>query len=236
MFTICNAYTDPRATIYKQIRGEFIRQIYPDSSHTSWYAILNQPRNIIYIKLHGLSPRANYTDRATAACRRSDCQLLRIEVPSGQCDRSLRPYSRFSTQEPLLSYQVAPQLYSRGWVDPVPNQLLFFSGSAGNRTRASGSVAKNSDHWTTEVVLLQTYCVQIEPTALSALPDQNTFHNSCPPCYITQSDLALRTSRIQKLHAQLWLNISETQALEAWRNFTLCSGAPSCRNSVQVAS
>jgi hypothetical protein len=31
-------------------------------------------------KLHGLSPRANYTDRATAACRRSDCQLVRIEV------------------------------------------------------------------------------------------------------------------------------------------------------------
>jgi hypothetical protein len=30
-------------------------------------------------KLHGLSPRVNYTDRATAACRRSDCQLLRIE-------------------------------------------------------------------------------------------------------------------------------------------------------------
>jgi hypothetical protein len=30
-------------------------------------------------KLHGLSPQANYTDRATAACRRSDCQLLRIE-------------------------------------------------------------------------------------------------------------------------------------------------------------
>jgi hypothetical protein len=29
-------------------------------------------------KLRGLSPRANYTDRATAACRRSDCQLLRI--------------------------------------------------------------------------------------------------------------------------------------------------------------
>jgi hypothetical protein len=30
-------------------------------------------------KLHGLSPRANYTDRATAACRRSQCQLLLIE-------------------------------------------------------------------------------------------------------------------------------------------------------------
>jgi hypothetical protein len=30
-------------------------------------------------KHHGLSPRANYTDWVTAACRRSDCQLLRIE-------------------------------------------------------------------------------------------------------------------------------------------------------------
>jgi hypothetical protein len=32
-----------------------------------------------FLLLHGLSPRAIYTDRATAACRRSDCQLLRIE-------------------------------------------------------------------------------------------------------------------------------------------------------------
>jgi hypothetical protein len=30
-------------------------------------------------KLHGLSPQANCIDRATAACRRSDCQLLRIK-------------------------------------------------------------------------------------------------------------------------------------------------------------
>jgi hypothetical protein len=67
-------------------------------------------------------------------------------VPRGQRDGSLLPYSRYSTQEPLLFYQVAPQLYSRGWVDPVPDPLLFFSGSAGNRIRASGSVAKNSDH------------------------------------------------------------------------------------------
>jgi hypothetical protein len=34
---------------------------------------------ILKTKLHGLSPRANYTDRATTGCRRSDCQLLRIE-------------------------------------------------------------------------------------------------------------------------------------------------------------
>jgi hypothetical protein len=30
-------------------------------------------------KLRGFSPRANYTDRATAACRRSQCHLLWIE-------------------------------------------------------------------------------------------------------------------------------------------------------------
>jgi hypothetical protein len=35
--------------------------------------------NLSTKKLHGLSPRANYTDRATAACGRSDCQLLRTE-------------------------------------------------------------------------------------------------------------------------------------------------------------
>jgi hypothetical protein len=97
-------------------------------------------------KTHGLSPRANYTDRATAACRRSDCQLLRIEGATWSAWRiPTAVFSRFSRQEPLLFYQVAPKLYSRGWVDPVPDPLLF-SGSAGNRTRASGSVAKNSDH------------------------------------------------------------------------------------------
>jgi hypothetical protein len=44
-------------------------------------------------------------------------------------------------------FQVAAQLYSRGWVDPVPDPLLLRkSGSAGNRTRTSGFVARNSDH------------------------------------------------------------------------------------------
>jgi hypothetical protein len=38
-------------------------------------------------------------------------------------------------------------------VDPVPDPLLLRkSGSAGNGTRTSGSVARNSDHLTTEVV------------------------------------------------------------------------------------
>jgi hypothetical protein len=78
-------------------------------------------------KLHGLSPRANYTDRATAACRRSDWQLFADRWCHVVSVSDLyRTYSRFSRQEPLLFYQVAPQLYSRGWVDPVPDPLLFF--------------------------------------------------------------------------------------------------------------
>jgi hypothetical protein len=49
--------------------------------------------------------------------------------------------------------QAAPHLYSRGCVDPVPDPLLLGkSGSAGNRNRTSGYVAKNSDHWTTEAI------------------------------------------------------------------------------------
>jgi hypothetical protein len=80
---------------------------------------------LLLLKLHGLSLRANYTDQATAACRRSDCQLLRIKSATW-CDGSLRSYSRFSRQEPLLFYQVAPQLYSRDWVNPVPDPTTFF--------------------------------------------------------------------------------------------------------------
>jgi hypothetical protein len=38
-------------------------------------------------------------------------------------------------------------------MDAVPDPLLLRkSGSAGNRARASGSVARNSDHLTTETV------------------------------------------------------------------------------------
>jgi hypothetical protein len=38
-------------------------------------------------------------------------------------------------------------------VNPVPDPLLLRkSGSAGNRTRASESAARNSDHYTTEEV------------------------------------------------------------------------------------
>jgi hypothetical protein len=38
--------------------------------------IMNYEGTVVIKELRGLSPRANYTDRATAACWRSDCQLF----------------------------------------------------------------------------------------------------------------------------------------------------------------
>jgi hypothetical protein len=46
------------------------------------------------------------------------------------------PYSRISMPERYYFFQISPQLYSRGWADPVPDPLLLRkSGSDGNRTR-----------------------------------------------------------------------------------------------------
>jgi hypothetical protein len=62
------------------------------------------------------------------------------------------PYGRnlgffYRRPEPLIFFHVAPQLYSRDCMDPVPDLLLLRkSGSAGNRTRPFGSAPRNSDH------------------------------------------------------------------------------------------
>jgi hypothetical protein len=58
----------------------------------------------------------------------------------------------FLDRSRYLSFQISAQLYSRGWVDPVPDPLLLRkSGSEGHRTRTFGSAARNPDHYTTEV-------------------------------------------------------------------------------------
>jgi hypothetical protein len=96
-------------------------------SQKTAFFIITVVRTSKKTKLHGLSPRKNYTDRAIAACRLSDCQLVRMEGATWSA--WLIPpavFYRFSRQEPLLFYQVAPQLYSRDWVDPVPDPLFFF--------------------------------------------------------------------------------------------------------------
>jgi hypothetical protein len=52
----------------------------------------------------------------------------------------------FLDRSSYFFFQVAPQLYSWGWFDPVPDPLLLReSGSSGNLTRISGSEARNYD-------------------------------------------------------------------------------------------
>jgi hypothetical protein len=51
--------------------------------------------------------------------------FLLIEGATWSAWRIPTPYSRFSRPEPLLFRSGVPQLYSRGWVDPVPDPLLL---------------------------------------------------------------------------------------------------------------
>jgi hypothetical protein len=83
-----------------------------------------------YLKLKKKTP---WSESASELYRSSDRRLSKKLLPTF-ADRECHvvsvtdPYGRileFSGQEPLLFYQVAPQLYSRGWVDPVPDPLLF---------------------------------------------------------------------------------------------------------------
>jgi hypothetical protein len=108
-----------------------------------WYFLNLEGQVPVYIyppgtglkNLHDLSPQANYTDRATAACQRSQCQLFpdrwcHVVSVTNSCGCILD----FLDRSRYYCFQVAPQLHSRGWVDPVADPLLFFC-SADNRTR-----------------------------------------------------------------------------------------------------
>jgi hypothetical protein len=85
----------------------------------------------------------------------TDGRLSAKLVPTFE-DRRCHVVSATDPHGPILGFldwrcyfffQVSPQLYSRGWVDPVPDPLLLRkSGSAGNQTQTSGSVACSSGH------------------------------------------------------------------------------------------
>jgi hypothetical protein len=62
-------------------------------------------------------------------------QLLRIEGCHGVTAGPHTVVNLFSRMEPLLFFQVAPHLSSRGYIDPVPDPLLCRKfGTARNRT------------------------------------------------------------------------------------------------------
>jgi hypothetical protein len=71
-------------------------------------------------------------------------------------------------------------------VDPVPDPLLLRKfGSAENRTRTSGSVARNPDHYTTEAV--QPRCIAMEIIRCHV----NVFIESCLPMNV-YSDFTIK--------------------------------------------
>jgi hypothetical protein len=111
------------------------------------YTVLYPKRHNSKTKFRGFSPQANYTDRATVACRRSKCQLLRIEGVARSAQRIPTAVNLgFLDRSRYFSIQVGPQLYSWGWVDPVPDPLLLRkSGSAGNRNQDLWICSQ--EHW-----------------------------------------------------------------------------------------
>jgi hypothetical protein len=82
------------------------------------------------------SLQANYTDWATATFWRN---LVRTfadkDVSHGQRGGSPTVINlSFQDWSSYFSFQVAPHLSSRGWMDPAPDPLLIRkSGSAGNQ-------------------------------------------------------------------------------------------------------
>jgi hypothetical protein len=87
----------------------------------------------------------------------------------------------FPTYSPNTCYrikyknnQVAPQLYSRGWVDPVQDLILVRKfGIAENRTGASGSVARTSNHYTREAVLFTGRIVKDTRSCMEATSNKS---------------------------------------------------------------
>jgi hypothetical protein len=99
------------------------------------------------------------------------CHVVSVTDPHGRI-------LGFINRSRYIFFQVVPQLYSRGSVDPVPDQLLLRkSGSAGNGTRISGSVARNSDHLTTQAVIFSKtqvnlyYTTRVTPQNVALFTD-----------------------------------------------------------------
>jgi hypothetical protein len=69
---------------------------------------------------------------------------------------------------------------------PFQTHYLFF-GSAGNRSRASGSVSKNSDHYTTEAVLRGLYLIKFCMKLIAVISHDNYYSNVYYPfCELVQ--------------------------------------------------
>jgi hypothetical protein len=100
-------------------------------------------------KLRGFSPETTYTKWPSN--RHLSAKLVRTWA-----DRGCRVVSTTNPTDVNFGFlhcshyflEIASQLSSWGWVDPVPDPPLL--RKSGNWTPTSGSVARNSDHYTVE--------------------------------------------------------------------------------------
>jgi hypothetical protein len=94
--------------LYKLLQRTWAESIVTRAHSVHWsscrgtdLACINQ--NKTNNRLRGLSPQVDYTNRATTACRRSWCQLLRIDgCRAVRAVDPLQPYFGISRLEPLL--------------------------------------------------------------------------------------------------------------------------------------
>jgi hypothetical protein len=88
---------------------------------------------LIQNKLHELCPRANYSNRRLPAklvptFANRGCRMVSETDPHGHI-------FGFLDRSCYYFFQVVPQLYSHGWLDPIPDPLLRRkSGCSRNRT------------------------------------------------------------------------------------------------------
>jgi hypothetical protein len=101
-------------------------------------------------------------------------------MPRGQRDGYLRLYSQFSRPEPLLFLPSSSSTVLTRLSGPLPDPLLLRkSGSIGNQTRISGSVARKSNHWTTERLLDEGVMLKWILEKCEAFATETISLNSC---------------------------------------------------------
>jgi hypothetical protein len=134
-------YQFPTQQIWIYTKHLYRVSIYPFQLQA--FTSLNRPIHIFKLKLNSMAWVCEWTiptERPPLVGELSANFFLWIEGATWSMD----PYSHilgFLEHSRYFFFQIAPHLYSRGWVDPVPDPLLLRkSGSTRNRTRTSGSV------------------------------------------------------------------------------------------------
>jgi hypothetical protein len=107
--------------------------------------------NLAQWQLRGFQSGRNSIDWATANGRRI---LVPTSVDRGvsrvQCGGTLTAINlSFLDRSPCSFFQVAPQLCSRGWVDPVPDPQVLRKSVRGIELGTSGFAARRSAQWHT---------------------------------------------------------------------------------------